>query len=251
VTEVEQFLQDLEVSKASGPDKISSRMLKMTATSIAPSITELFNLSIRTGKIPDQWKESMIVPIPKSNKLSDPGNYRPITLTCILCKLLEKHMYNIMYHHLVNNNQLSDSQWGFRSGRSTVCALLSVTHDWFAELECGREICAVFFDYRKAFDSVPHLPLLEKLENLHFNKPILEWVTDYLTGRFQNVVVNGESSRLAPVISGVPQGSVLGPLLFLIYINDLSEISLCQGAKITLYADDVLLYRTINSPDDC
>ena len=76
-----------------------------------------------------------VIPIPKSNKLSDPGNYRPISLTCILCKLLEKHMYNIMYHHLVNNNQLSDSQWGFRSGRSTVCALLSVTHDWFAELE--------------------------------------------------------------------------------------------------------------------
>ena len=104
-------------------DKISSRMLKMTTTSIAPSITELFNLSIRTGKIPDQWKESMVVPILKSNKLSDPGNYRPISLTCILCKLLEKHMYNIMYDHLVNNNQLSDSQWGFRSGRSTVCAL--------------------------------------------------------------------------------------------------------------------------------
>ena len=117
VTEVEQFLQDLEVSKASGPDKISSRMLKMTAASIAPSITKLFNLSIRTGKIPDQWKESMIVPIPKSNNLSDPGNYRPISLTCILCKLLEKHMYSIMYDHLVNNSQLSDSQWGFCSGR--------------------------------------------------------------------------------------------------------------------------------------
>ena len=159
-------------------------------------------------------------------------------------------MYNIMYDHLVNNNQLSDSQWGFRSGRSTVCALLSVTNDWFAELECGKEICAVFFDYHKAFDSVPHLPLLEKLENLHFNSSILAWVTDYLTGRSQNVVVNGESSRPAPVISGVPQGSVLGPLLFLIYINDLSEINLCQGAKITLYADDVLLYRTISSPED-
>ena len=95
VAEVEQFLHDLEVSKASGPDKISSRMLKMTATSIAPSITELFNLSIHMGKIPDQWKESMVVPIPKSNKLSDPGNYRPISLTYILCKLLKKHMYNM------------------------------------------------------------------------------------------------------------------------------------------------------------
>ena len=97
VAEVEQFLHDLEVSKASGPDKISSRMLNMTATSIAPSITELFNLSIHMGKIPDQWKESMVVPIPKSNKLSDPGNYRPISLTCILCKLEEAHVQHVQF----------------------------------------------------------------------------------------------------------------------------------------------------------
>ena len=171
-------------------------------------------------------------------------------------------------------------KWGFHSGCSTVTALLSVTEEWLSALEHGKEVCAVFFDYRKAFDSVPHLPLLKKLENLSFNDHILHWIiSGYLTSRSQTVVVNGESSLPAPVISGVPQGSVLcllllfleyhralfsacscyfwsttrlcsRPLLFLIYINDLTEINLRDGAKITLYADDVLLFRVINSPED-
>ena len=251
IPEVEHLLQGLDVTKASGPDKVSAQMLKCTASCIAPSVTKLFNLSIRVGRIPDSWKESMIAPIPKSStKSSDPGNYRPISLTCNLCKLLEKHIYGLMYEHLSNQQVLTDSQWGFRSGRSTVTALLSVTQEWLSALERGQEIGAVFFDYRKAFDSVPHRPLLEKLENIGFNNHILRWITDYLTSRSQTVVVNGESSQSAPVLSGVPQGSVLGPLLFLIYINDLTDINIEDGAKITLYADDVLLFRIINSPED-
>ena len=250
VGEVTQLLQNLEVSKASGSDRISTHMLKNTAASIAPSINSLFNLSIRLGKVPDQWKHSTIVPIPKSSKPAEPGNYRLISLICILCKLLEKHMCNLMHNHLSNSNLLSNTQWGFRSGRSTVTALLSIIHKWLSALEHGKEVCVVFFDYRKAFDSVPHKPLLEKLENLNFDEVILRWVTDYLTNRFQNVVVNGESSQSAQVISGVPQGSVLGPLLFLIYINDLSEVPLGNGASTSLYADDVLLYRVINISED-
>ena len=112
----------------------------------------------------------MITPIPKSSQnSSDPGDYRPISLTCILCKLLEKHICDLMYEHLSNCQVLSDSQWGFSPGRSTVAALLSVTQKWLSALERGQEVCAVFFDYRKAFDSVPHSPLLEKLESLDFN----------------------------------------------------------------------------------
>ena len=111
--------------KASGPDMISAQFLKHTACSIAPSITNLFNLSLRVGRIPDKWKESVITPIPKSAaKSSDPGNYRPISLTCLLCKLLEKHVYGLMYEHLAKCQELSNLQWGFRSGRSTVTALL-------------------------------------------------------------------------------------------------------------------------------
>ena len=138
-----------------------------TAISIAPSIANLFNLSIRLGVVPECWKDSMISPILKSTSKpkSDPNNYRPISLTSILCKLLEKHIFDVMYEHLSSNNLLSDSQWGFRPKRSTVTALLSVLHEWFLTLEDGNEVCAIFLDYKKAFDSVPHRPLLDKLFN--------------------------------------------------------------------------------------
>ena len=141
-------------------------------------------------------------------------------------------------------------QWGFRPERSAVTALLSVLHEWFLTLEDGNEVCAIFLDYKKAFDIIPHRPLLDKLMYLGFNEYILRWVTSYLTCRSQRVVVNGESSSQVPVVSGVPQGSVLGPLLFIIYINDLAECNFCSGSKLVMYADDVLLYRNILRAED-
>ena len=148
--EVYRLLSTLDVTKANGPDEISARMLKHTATSITPSITNLFNLSLRTGHIPSEWKQFLVVPIPKSNNnKGSPTNYRPISLLSVLSKLLERHVHKILTEHLCTHHPLSNSQWGFSAGKSTVTALLTTTHEWFQRLEEGKEICAVFFDLKR------------------------------------------------------------------------------------------------------
>ena len=122
-------------------------------------------------------------------------------------------MWNLIEDFLEETWAISDRQWGFRAGRSTVSTLLSTTSDWFFLLDVGQSVCAVFFDYQKAFDSVPHYPLLERLISLHSNLHLVKWIANYLTSRYQRVVVGGETSNAVSVLSGVPQGSVLGPLL--------------------------------------
>jgi len=134
-------------------------MLKHTATGVTPSITKLFNLSLCTSHAPSEWKQSLVAAIPKSNNNKDlPNNYRPISLLSVLSKLLERHVHKLLADHLSTHYPLSNSQWGFSEGKSTVTALLTTTREWFQSLEEGK-ICSVFFDFKKAFDSVPHRPL--------------------------------------------------------------------------------------------
>ena len=145
--------------------------------------------------------------------LKSPDNYRPISLLSVLSKVLERYVYNLIASHL-ETNPLSDSQWGFRLGRSTVSALLTVI-EWLRILEDGKESCAILFDYRKAFDSVPHRPLMGKLFSLNVSPFLTQWILDYLTNQSQQVVVGSATSNPIKALLGVPQGSVLGPLLFL------------------------------------
>ena len=156
------MLAALDTAKASELDGISTRMLKGTAFSIAPSLTNLFNLSLSTGILPSVWKKSMVIPISKNQELSNPCNCHPISLLPIVSKILERHIYNLIMDHLRHYHLLSVSQWGFLEGRSTVTALLHVTHQWLQALEDGRDVCTVFFDFRKTFDSVPHVLLMKK-----------------------------------------------------------------------------------------
>ena len=161
-------------------------------------------------------------------------------------KLLERHVYNLILDHISSNNLLSEFQFGFRSKPGTINALLCATHDWHRYLETSKDVCVVFFDFAKAFDSVPHQALLNKLAALDVHPSLLSWITDYLDSRTQ---CTGVSSGVLSVPSGVPQGTVLGPLLFAIYVNDLPAVSSSDSTS-QLFADDHCLYRPLSHPDD-
>ena len=224
------------------------KLLSITTTSIVPSVTKIFNLSLTTGRFPVAWKFARIVPIPKTGDLTNPSNYRPISILPILSKLLERHVHNLLSHHLHTHCPLSPHQWGFTEGKSTTSALISFTHDCQNALDSSQEVCTVFFDLSKAFDTVPHLPLLYKLSCLQVPPFLLRWIYDYLSNRSQAVVLGGTTSNILPVVSGVPQGSVLGPLLFLIYIDQVA--SSVTYSNITMYADDIAMYKIITNPSD-
>ena len=147
--EVFYLIKSLDSSKANGPDGVSAQMLKATAYSIAPSLTKLFNISISQGRFPDCWKTSTVVPIPKNANHKQVANYRPISLLSIVSKILERHLHLYITNHLNEHHPLSNKQWGFQSGKSTVAALLSITHDWFQTLESGQEVCSIFLISKK------------------------------------------------------------------------------------------------------
>ena len=243
------LLSTLDCSKANGHDNISARMPTATALTITSAVIKLFNISIRLGEIPIERKTAHISPIPKGTTSPDPAKYRPISLLSVLSKLLETHMRNVLLHHLQEYCPLSDNQWRFTKGKSTTGALLAATDQWHQWLDDGLEICTVFLDYSKAFDTVPHRLLLVKLQSVNVHHHLLRWRASYLCGRTQYVCVGGSASRLQPVTSGIPQGSVLGPLFFNFYINDISLLQLAAGT-MSLYADDVMLYRIIHSQAD-
>ena len=226
-------------------------MLKSTAHSIVTPLLHIFNLSIQSGILPSNWKHSHIVPIPNSKTpSSSPSDYRPISLLPIISKVLERHIYNFLFDFCTHQHLISNSQFGFRPGFSTLSALLSVTYKWFSLLDSHNSVCAVFFDLRKAFDSVPHQPLLDTLSSTGIPPHLILWLRNYLRNRFQQVVLNGSSSHKSHVLPGVPQGSILGPLLFIIFINGLCNVTLSPTARLIMYADDILLFQPYNSVSD-
>ena len=244
---VKKLLQNLNPRKASGPDGLPCRLLQTVAKELAPSLTHLFASSIETGQIPTIWKHALVQPVYKKGDRSKAANYRPISLTCICCKLLEHIIRSEITNHLETNGIITDSQHGFRKGRSCESQLILTVNDLAEEIDKGGQTDTILLDFAKAFDVVPHQRLVMKLYYYGVRDKPLHWIQNFLANRTQEVVVEGEKSKLGQVTSGVPQGSVLGPTLFLVYINDLGDK---LKANVRLFADDTVLYQTIRGQED-
>ena len=245
--EMRTRLRALKVSKSPGPDGIHPRILRELSDELAYPLTVLLNKSLVEGRLPTAWKTAEVRPIFKKGAKSSPGNYRPVSLTSVVCKVFEGFIRDQMYDHMINNNILSKNQYGFCKGRSCITQLLSTIHDWFQYLDRGIPVDAIYLDFRKAFDTVPHKRLLSKLWGYGVRGQVLKWVEDFLSDRYQYVSVNDKTSQKIPVTSGVPQGSVLGPVLFIYFINDLPDVIQCVSR---IFADDTKAYdKAIDDAD--
>ena len=207
----------------------------------------IFQQSLDTGKVPEGWKVADVVAIYKKGDRNTPSNYRPVSLTRISCKTLEHIVFRSIMEHLDHHGILNNFQHGFRKQHSCETQLVNTIEDLARGLNSTEQIDMLILDFSKAFDVVGHRLLLAKLEHYGIRDGNLAWVTDWLTGRTQRVVLDGEYSDDAPVLSGVPQGTVLGPLMFILYINDINANTNCS---IRLFADNCLLYRIVNSTSD-
>ncbi len=244
---IQNLLSNLKVSKSPGPDGIHPKFLSELNKELSLPLAKIFSESIKLAEIPSEWKIARVSAIHKKGDKKLASNYRPISITSIICRVMETMIRDHITTYLQNHNLLSDFQFGFIKGRSTTLQLLNVLDDWTLSLENKNITDCLYLDYQKAFDSVPHKRLISKLHSYNIDLNIIGWIENYLRDRSQYVEVNGKASASLPVTSGIPQGSVLGPLLFLIYINDLPEDI---DSKIYMYADDTKIYREIKSPLD-
>jgi len=249
VSDTRRLIKKLKTSGSPGPDKITARMLQEIAWEISPVLTVLFRKSLSEGVVPADWRKANITPIFKKGKKADPSNYRPVSLTSICGKLMEGHVKAQLNAHLKENSLIRDTQHGFIEGKSCTTNLLHFLEVLTKATDEGDSIDVVFLDFSKAFDKVPHSKLIAKLEGLGVEGKILAWIKQWLAGRMQRVVINGQESPWEEVKSGVPQGSLLGPVLFSVYINDI-DLLVELITLLIKFADDTKLANIIRCEAD-
>ena len=249
VSETRRLIKLLKTEGSPGPDRITAKLLQQVAWEISPPLTILFRKSLAEGVVPEDWRQANVTPIHKKGKKTEPGNYRPVSLTSICGKLMEAHLKGKITKHLEENNLMRSSQHGFVAGRSCTTNLLHFLEVLTKAMDEGLCMDVVFLDFSKAFDKVPHRKLLSQLEGHGISGKIQHWIKNWLADRRQRVVINGEASDWAAVKSGVPQGSLLGPVLFSIYINDIDLIIELLTLLIK-FADDTKVANTIRSAAD-
>ena len=235
---VEKKLKKLRPTAAPGPDKIWARVAHDLATELSIPLAMVYSKCMDEGVVPEEWKWANVTPIYKKGSKGLPGNYRPVSLTCILCKVMESVIRDSIVEHLTSKSLLRQSQHGFMRGKSTVTNLLEYLEELTMAIDRGEDVDVLYLDFSKAFDKVPIRRLLSKCEGLGIKGKLLGWVEQWLTGRRQRVVLNGKESEWGPIKSGVVQGSVLGPCLFLIFINDIDQAVEGVGGMLKNFADD-------------
>ena len=241
-------LQMLDRKKGAGPDGLSSGLLKFLANYIYKPLSKIFQYSVDIGKVPNEWRHAHVIPVFKKGRRADPLNYRPISMTCIASKILEHIICHDVNNFLDVNNILVDCQHGFRKRHGCDTQLLTTVTDLIASYDSNTPVDLAVLDFTKAFDTVSHPKLLIKLSALGLHESTCKWISSWLSKRSLAVTVNGACSTTRPVTSGVPQGSVLGPLLFLLYINDMPNCT--NFCSLRLFADDTLVYHQIQNQSD-
>ena len=244
---VAKKIRAMKDNKSPGVDGIPPKLLMETVDLISIPLARVFNLSLKEGVVPFEWKEANIIPLFKKGSRNKSENYRPVSLTSVICKLLERLIKDHMVDFLVKHKLLNSSQHGFLKARSCLTNMLCFLEEITKWIDVGSPVDIIYLDFQKAFDKVPHQRLLLKLKAHGIGDSITDWIEQWLTDRRQRVVVDGEVSNWKSVLSGVPQGSVLGPILFLIYINDLDD---SITSNVLKFADDTKLFRKVNTDGD-
>jgi hypothetical protein len=231
-----------------GADGITPLLLRHCAHPLSYALAELFDHSLKEGNVPSAWKCGIITPIHKGGNRSNPSSYRPVTLLPVISKLMERIIVDVLKSHLQQHDILRSEQHGFRTNHSCLSNLLLTLEDWTRALDEGYCVHACYLDVAKAFDRVDHCLLLRKMQNYGISGNLLKWLTNYLDNRSVHIRVGGTLSDEVIVTSGVPQGSVLGPILFLLYMNDLPQLVRC---RIIMFADDIKIWTRVSSIHDC